>query len=549
MGTNVHSDAGSRELGADHLRAATEESSWHATDRWKEPMAGTIVTSDVEVLKIESLSKRFPGQLALEDVSISLRAGQVHGLVGQNGSGKSTLIKVLAGYHEPESGAEAWFDGEPFALGSPAASAGAGIRFIHQDLGLIPSLNVVDNLALGRGYGSRVWVRLGKAEQEARRLMEDSGVGIDVRRQVAELSPFECSMIAIVRALREDEGAALRVLVLDEPTESLAKPEVASLFTVIRNLTRRGIAVLYVSHRLDEVLDICDEITVLRDGRKVETRPSDGLDHDELVRLIVGRAIDTEIEQIEPSAEKAVLEAKGLFGRSLADTSLSVRPGEILGLAGLVGSGREELPYLLGGGTRAEAGEILVEGERLFPETPRSALEHGVVLVGRDRGTQTTIPTMTVRENVTLTRIESKGPIRWLGRKGEQVEAQPWIERSGVVPPDPERLIATLSGGNQQKVVLARAMRSRPKVLVLDEPVQGVDIGARVAIFRQLVEIAETGVAIIVSSSEPEDLAAICHRILIFGGGRVVSELSKDRVSADQVVEHSLRAAREGMHK
>jgi ribose transport system ATP-binding protein len=498
-------------------------------------------------LTLRNVSKSFPGQRALDSVSLDFTGGEVHGLVGQNGSGKSTLIKILAGFHEPDSGAQATLDGEPFPLGSSSAADAAGLRFIHQDLGLIPTLNVIDNLALGRGYDGKWWVGLRDASAIAEEMLAEFGFEVDVRLPIAQLSPVERSMVAIVRALRTDTGAAPRILVLDEPTESLAKPDAERLFEAIRKAAATGAAVLYVSHRLDDVLSLADEISVLRDGKLVGTKRTDELDHDSLVRMIVGRRIDDLYPPQGQAVGDVALRASSLTGNSLENFSLDVRRGEIVGIAGLAGSGREELPYLLTGAQPWSSGSVEIRGKQMSSLSPSTALRSGIVLVAADRATQSAIPTMTTRENITLPRIDARGPARWIGLRRERRAAAEWMRRSDVRPVDPERPFAAFSGGNQQKAVLARAMRCEPSVLVLDEPVQGVDVGSRIAIFQQLLDAVGAGMAVIVSSTEAEDLAGLCDRVLVLRAGYVVAELQGPSLSVDSVVERSLAADTKGV--
>ena len=493
------------------------------------------------VLDVRSLSKTFVGQRALDDVQLSLWPGRIHALVGHNGSGKSTLIKILAGYHSPDAGADVRLRGEPIQVGSQRAAVSLGMRFVHQDLGLIDDLDTVDNLALGRGYSSRWWISHRREEAGARSLLEEMGIDLDVGQPVGELVPVERTMVAIARALGDFNGDERpTILVLDEPSESLTGPEVERLFAAIRRVSGRGTAVLYVSHRLDEVLAIADEVTVLKDGAVVAHEQAAALDHDRLLKLIVGRELQV-LEHARPAASGEVAMAvAGLTAETCAGVSFEVRRGEILGVAGLIGSGRSELPHLLGGARPWSGGTVEMAGAELSRLTPAAALRAGVVLVPGDRQRESTLPQLSLRENVTLPRVPCSGPLRWIANRQERREAKSWMERTGVVPNEPERLLATLSGGNQQKAVLARALRCEPRVLVLDEPVQGVDVGARAAIFQLLLEAAAAGTAIVVASSEPEDLVALCDRILVMQRGRIVSTLAGGGMSADRVVEQTL---------
>jgi ribose transport system ATP-binding protein len=494
-------------------------------------------------LRLRNVSKAFEGVFALRSVDFKAHAGRVKGLVGVNGSGKSTLIKILAGFHEPEPGAEAWFRGESFNLGSAAAAEGLGMRFIHQDLGLVPALSTVDNLALGRGYETRGFVRLGEEARAARAAIKEFGFDFDVRVPIARLRPIERSVVAITRALHREPGEELGVLVLDEPTESLGRAEVGRLFEAIREVAARGAAVLYISHRLEEVLEITDDITVLRDGQVVAEATSDDLVHDSLVGLIVGR----ELEHLETADQtrsgEVSVRLEGISGGVVENVSTEFHRGEIVGVAGIVGSGRVELPYLIAGGKPLSAGSVWLEGQKLDLSSPRKALRSGVVFVASDRKTESALPDLSVRENVTLSRLEPQGPLRWLGTRRERREVGRWLHQLDVRPPETDRKFATLSGGNQQKAVLARALRCEPRLLVIDEPVQGVDVGAKLAIHKLLLEAAESGITILLASNDADDLATVCGRVLVMGKGGIAAELTGAACTPDHLTAEILRSS------
>jgi len=485
------------------------------------------------------VSKVFPGQRALDGVDLDLAAGSVHALVGANGSGKSTLIKILAGYHTPEPESTATLDGSEFKLGSASAAEEAGMRFIHQDLGLIPDLNAVDNMALTHGYTSRRFVRLRHEARVAQDVLRRFGSHVDVHKPIRELSLGDRSVVAIARALNTPNqgGTRIRVLVLDEPTESLSRPEVTRLFTAVRAVAAHGAAVLYVSHVLEDVLKLADVVTVLRDGRVVTTRPADTLDHDSLVELIVGRALTKASVTVRASGKGVALRAIDLEGGTVRPLSFEVRRGEIVGFAGIGGSGREELPRLLGGGGDWVGGIVEVDSRAYTKLTPRQALAAGLAFVPSDRQTLSAIPSLSVRENLTLPRVSTFGPLRWLSAVRERAEAREWMVRTDVRPVEPDRPLGTLSGGNQQKLVMARALRLEPSVMVLDEPVQGVDVGAKSLIFDLIRAAAATGMAVVVASSDTDDLAMLCNRVLVLAGGHVVREVECDGEAAHDATE------------
>jgi ribose transport system ATP-binding protein len=493
----------------------------------------------------------FPGQVALAGVDLALYPGTVHALVGQNGSGKSTLIKILAGFHTPDRGTACVVDGSPLEFGSAGAAHRAGLRFIHQDLALLDDLSVVDNFALSNGYRSFWWLGLRQEARHVRAALADYLPDVDVWRRVGDLSAAQKAMVAIARALDSDEPA--RVMVLDEPTVALHGPQVEQLFGAIRTAAAKGVAVLYVSHNLREVLDIADWVTVLRDGRVVASRSRRGADQDTLIRLIVG----SELENAEPRTAEArasdgmcVIRVAGLTGAAVRDADFVVQAGEIVGVAGLDGSGRDEVTYLVAGARPRFAGQVQVNGRALKGGSPREAIKAGIAFVAADRKRQSAIPELTARENVTLPQVVAKGPLRWISTKSERADARAWMERAGAPPGRTESVLQAFSGGNQQKIVLARALRLNPRLLVMDQPMQGVDVGAKAAIYQQLSDAADSGLAVLISSSDAEELEAVCDRVLVFSDGRITAELTGDDVRESVISDWILTrgGARERFH-
>ncbi|MBD0328810.1 MAG: sugar ABC transporter ATP-binding protein [Thermoleophilia bacterium] len=496
------------------------------------------MTSDgAPMLAARRLSKRFGSTRALDDVTLEVAPSEVHALLGQNGSGKSTLIKVLSGYHAPDEGA---IDvrGRPLPLPPSADDARRlGISFVHQDLGLVDSLSVLDNLRVGRyetGLGGRI--RWRDERRRARALLRDFELALDPDVRVGRLAQTEKAIVAIVRALQDlEQWAGGGLLVLDEPTASLPEDEVRRLFAAVEHAKERGSSVLFVTHRLDEVLAISDRVSVLRDGRLVATRPTSELDHASLVTLILGRELGELYPPVEHRPAATVLEVRGLAGSVVRDLSLALREGEVLGLTGLVGAGHDELPYLVSGARRAQAGEVVLRGRSLGLPSPAEAAAAGIGFLPGDRQRLAGIPRARVRENVTVA-----GLTRYRGRFGldarrERRDAAATLERLQVHPRDPERRLAELSGGNQQKALLGRWLQVRPAVLLLDEPTHGVDVGSRQAIFGILEQAAEAGTSILYASAEYDDLAHLCDRVLVFHRGRVVRELSGAALTADAV--------------
>jgi ribose transport system ATP-binding protein len=487
--------------------------------------------SDLGLLRVERLSKTFPGTRALDEVSLEVAAGEVHALVGQNGSGKSTLIKILAGYHRADPGAAAWLDGEPFDLTDLAHARHHRLRFVHQDLGLVLELSATDNLALrGEFLRDRLGLVRWRAQaRQARELLDRFGLDFDVDRPLAEATPVQRTLVAIAAALTgwEDGGG---VLALDEPTAVLPPGDVERLLEIVERVRAQGTGILYVSHRLDEVFRVADRVTVLREGRVVGTRRAADLNAQSLAELMVGADVDAGYRAgLAPDpAAPTVLEARDVRARYVAGVDLDLRSGEILGLAGLPGSGREELPYCLAGAADAE-GRIRLEGG------PWHLLRHasrlGIAIVPADRGREGVIQGFAVAENLSVSILRGFRRFGWLHGGLERRSAEEWMRAVGIKAPSADAPITTLSGGNQQKAVIARCLARRPRVLVLCEPTAGVDVGARQAIYELVAERAGQGLSLVVSSSDTGDLLALCTRVLVMGDGRIVRELSDAEIT------------------
>ncbi|HEY4826965.1 MAG TPA: sugar ABC transporter ATP-binding protein [Solirubrobacteraceae bacterium] len=495
-------------------------------------------------LSVRGMSKTFPGQRALIDVDFDIAPGEVRGLVGQNGSGKSTIIKILAGYHQPDSGAEAMVAGTPLALGNPTAAVAAGLRFVHQDLALVPALDALDNLALGRGYerthaGTISWKREAEA---ASSLLAELGYNIDLRRPTSRLTASERTGIAIARALQGWEGEA-HVLFLDEPTASLPAGEVQRLFEVVREVKRRGVAVVYISHHFGEVFELCDQVTVLRDGRVVATRPVRDLDEPQLIELTVGRSIsgrDIPKRVEQPRTVAAFLTVRGLRGKVVDGVDLEVASGEVVGIAGITGSGREEFVPLLFGGIPRK-GKVEIDGKALEPGRPDLSVSRGMALLPSDRLANGLMADMTVKENLTLGSLSDFITRLGLRTSAERSDVARWLDRLDVVPRRPDAVIARLSGGNQQKVMLGRSLRLKPRLLLLDDPTQGVDVGAKAAIHDLIDGIVSDGTAVLVASTESAELIRLCDRILVLSRGRLRETCFARETTPDELTEMTLR--------
>lgn len=504
------------------------------------------------VLRIEHLTKIFPGQVALDDVDLRLTAGSTHALVGQNGSGKSTLIKVLCGYHEPTGdAAEARSyppgidEGVPLTLGDGDAAHAAGIRFVHQDLGLVDWLSAAENISVGVGYPTKFGGRIDwKANsQRARDALADLDfTDIDVDVPVGGLAPSQKTAVAIARALVGwEDGATL--LVLDEPTASLPGDDVERLFAAIRRLKARGVAILYVSHHLDEVFEIADEVTVLRDGQRVATLPIGDLDHDKLIELMIGHTLERK-RQIarEYGGAEGGLTLRGLAGGTVRGVDLHVEPGEIVGVAGITGSGREMLVPLVTGQMPSDEGQVFVESTGVENYDPRGGLRAGLAFLAADRTTQGVIPSHSVRHNLTLADVRRHWRGGRLRHADERVETVDWVARLSVKTSGIETPITALSGGNQQKVLFGRSLRLAPSVLVLDEPTRGIDVGAKEEIHVLIDRAADSGAAVLVASTDTDELMRLSHRVVVMRNGRIATELSGEAMSVAQIERAQLQA-------
>ena len=498
------------------------------------------------MLTVRGLSKTFGSAMALNGVDFDLRAGEIHALIGQNGCGKSTLIKILAGFHQPDPGADIRLAGDEVDLARTADSHAAGFRFVHQDLGLVNTLNTVENLMLGRplttARGGRI--RWDAERRDAERRMDDLGYQFDVLRPVGELGAAERTGVAIARALWDWQAA--RVLVVDEPTASLPREEVAILFAALERVRRAGLGVIYVSHRLDEIFSIGDRVTVLKDGLRVGTWNIVDIDQDDLVRSMIGG------EKLRPPHDRTAradgevaLGVSGLCGTVVDNVDLEARRGEVIGIAGLTGSGREEiLPLIFGAASRA--GEVRLNG-RPVPAHPRGAMRAGLALVPADRRGHGAVLGMTLRENCSLTDLRPFSTrLGYLSRARENRETDAWITKLDVRPARSDAIFALLSGGNQQKVVLAKWLRRRPAVLLLDEPSQGVDVGAKAAIHALAREVAQDGATVVIASSDDAELCDTCDRVLVMRDGRIVAEVEGARLTTEELGRLQLGMATRG---
>lgn len=488
--------------------------------------------SNMNAIEFRNITKRFPGSLALDGVSLSVAAGSCHGLVGENGAGKSTLGKILAGIHQADGGEMCVF-GRGVAFRSPAEALAAGIALVHQELSFCENMTVAENLLLGRLPRVGPFVSQRRLATEARRLLAEIAPEVPVGRRLGELSVSQQQLVQIAGAIAR--GA--RIIIFDEPTSSLSDREAQRLHALVRDLVSRGVTCLYISHRLPEIFSLCDTITVLRDGCVVHTAPRAELSEDEVIGHMIGRKLAEYFPKSASQAPGEVLlqvEGLGSAGR-FSEVSLSVRAGEIVGLAGLVGAGRTEVAEAIFGlDTRAQ-GTVRLRGAALRPR-PRRMIDRGVGLVPEDRKRHGLVPAMSVNDNLTLPTMPRLASVGWLrGRRQRAVTAQ-YLRQLSIRTRGPEMLISALSGGNQQKVMLSRWLAADCRVLLLDEPTRGVDVGAKADIHALIDDLAARGMGILLISSELPELLHLSTRLLVMREGRLVAELPRGDLEQERVL-------------
>jgi ribose transport system ATP-binding protein len=500
-------------------------------------------------LVVANVSKTFGGNVVLHRLDLTVRRGEIHAMLGENGSGKSTFIKILAGYHRPDPGAEVLVCGRRLTFGSAASSHSLGCRFVHQDLGLVETATILDNFYLAGGYPLR-WgtIRARAARSGVQKALARVGLDPDPRSIVGELSPAMRTGVAMARALDTGDRAGTSVLVLDEPTATLPASEVRRLIDLVKAVAASGVGVLFVTHRLDDVFQLADTATVLRDGRRVSTQPVSLFDRRTLVNLLVGEEFD-EVRVQSSGAERGantMLDVRGLTSEHLHGVGFTVRSGEITGVAGLTGSGRESLLGALFGAVPRSAGTVRAGDETVPPMRPDRSIGAGMAFLPPDRRGQSGIMDLSASANLTLPHLSPFW--RWprLSSRLEATEVRHWFDRLGVRPAQAgEDKLSTFSGGNQQKVLFGKWLRLEPRVLLLDEPTQGVDVGAKADLYREIIRAAATGTAILLSSSDVDELVAICHRVLVLRDGRIVERLSGSDITVSNISHASFGTARE----
>jgi ribose transport system ATP-binding protein len=495
----------------------------------------------VLALEVVNAGVTYPGVRALDGVDIAVEHGEVHALVGHNGSGKSTLVKVLAGQCNADAATDIRVNGRPLPGGSPRASASMGLRFVHQNLGLVPELSVTENLAIGRGFARRGLARIRWHEEHeaARTQLASLGYQCDPRTELASLPMAARSIVALARAVYGPAGADVSNIVLDETTASMSAPDIARLFETLTALRDRQVGILYVSHHLNEVLSLADRITVIRSGRKIATVPAESVSEADLVEMMVGSSKRSRVARHPTSAlttktaAGARLTVESMSGGSVTDMSFVAEAGEIVGVGGISGSGREDVARLLIGAI-PRAGSVYVGDDLVPPNKPHHAARAGLAIVASDRLQNGVIPSMNIRENITISDVGRFWRRVRLDRRRESLEVMSWIDRLRIYGATPEGDVMKLSGGNQQKTMVARALRGQPRVLILDSPTQGVDVAAIADLNQAVLEAARTSIVLVISN-ESRELANLCTRVIIMRGGRVAGVLEDAQITEREI--------------
>lgn len=482
------------------------------------------------MLTLKNITKTYPGVVALSNVSVTFEQGEVHAVMGENGAGKSTMIKIISGAINPDPGGEIIFDGKSYPQMTPVLSAENGVAVIYQDINLVTPMTVAENMFMGRkmgtGYSKR---RLNKLAQE---IFDEYGFQLDPSMRVERLSPANQQMVEIARAISNNA----RIMIMDEPTAPLAAAEVELLFSIIAKLKAKGVTVIYISHRMDEVFQITERITVLRDGQYVTTINTADTNRQQLVNLMVGRELNETFPTRKSPIGEVLLEAKNLTGNSVENISFQLHRGEILGFAGLVGSGRSETMELVCGAKKMSSGEVWMNGKKMHITSPAAAIENGIGLIPEDRKEQGVILFNTVKFNTSLSAMHKLTSMGFINNGKNKALAEKYRADLRIKVPHIDQMVVNLSGGNQQKVVLAKTLAADPDVIIFDEPTKGIDVGAKQEIYNLMNELVAQGKAIIMVSSDMEEILGMSDRIIVLYDGMVSGELSREEFSQERVL-------------
>lgn len=484
------------------------------------------------VLKLDSIVKTFPGVRALDGVKLDIIEGEVHALCGENGAGKSTLMKIIAGA-QPYTSGHIYIDGKEVAFRNTREAEEKGIAMIYQEFNMVTELSVAENMYLGRlpknSFGKVDWKKLYKDAQDE---LDSLGLRINAKMKVKNLSVAESQMVEIAKCLT----IGAKIIIMDEPTAALAEEEIKILFHIIDDLKKKGIAIIYISHRMDEIFEISDRLTVFRDGKYVATKNIEDTNYDEVVALMVGRSVDNLYPKRDYKQQEVVFEAKHMKSRGVNDVSIALHKGEILGITGLLGSGTIELSKIIYGALPKEGGEIYIHGEQRDCSTPRKALEAGIGFVSDDRKQEGLVLIRSIKENISMSSLKKLTKGIRLDKNQENSSIAKEIQKLNIKLSSPEQLVGKLSGGNQQKVVFAKVLEAEPEILILDEPTRGVDVGAKAEIYQIMDDLTKEGKSIIIISTDLPELIGVSDRVVVMREGRTVLEISKDEMSQEVIL-------------
>lgn len=487
------------------------------------------------ILEMENITKEFPGVKALDNIQLKIKKGSVHGLMGENGAGKSTLMKIIFGIYTPDKGTIK-FKGKELKISGPKEAVNRGISMIHQELSPVPHMTVAENIFLGREYsfGKTGWVNDKKMVEEARKLFETLNMDIDPTAKMKDLSIANMQMVEIATAVSYNAD----LIIMDEPTSAITEKEVEQLFGIIRSLQEKGVSIIYISHKMDEIFKICDELTVFRDGQYIGTKGARELDQDTLIQMMVGREIKQVFHKEEADIREVALSVQSLSRKGkFHNVSFEIRKGEILGIAGLMGSGRTEVIESIFGIDPPDSGEVYIHGKKVKIKSPKDAIKHRVALLTEDRKLTGAFLPISIRENMIISSVDQFLTFGYLNKKLVDNTCNEQVKKLNIKTPHIDQLIMNLSGGNQQKVLLARWLLNDPDILILDEPTRGVDVGAKSEIHKLMSKLAQEGKAIIMISSELPEVLGMSDRVVVMHEGQKKGELSREEANQERILE------------
>lgn len=493
------------------------------------------------ILELKNITKLYPGVTALNHVNLSFCKGEIHALVGENGAGKSTLIKTITGAISPTEG-EVIVNGSTFRSLTPSLSRENGIAAVYQEFALVPVLDVTENIFMGE-YIRKGWFFDKKVmRSKAKNLLDSLNIEINPDEKVADLTTGYQQIVEIAKAISKNA----QILIMDEPSAPLTNNEVEAMFRIVRQVKQQGMTVIYISHRLEEIFQLADRVSVLRDGEYICTKNIQDTDKEDLIKLMVGRTLKESYPPRHFATDETVLEVKNLTGNGVKNISFQLKKGEILGFGGLVGAGRTELAELLFGSAKIKSGEIYLYGKKLFPKSPKDSIHAGISLVPEDRKNQGLVLDMTVRDNLCMASMKNLSKNGMLSKRKAERFSKEYVEALRIKTPGILQKVKNLSGGNQQKVVLGKWMGKQPEILIFDEPTRGIDVGAKQEIYKLMTSLVEEGKSIIMISSEMEELLGMSDRIIVFSKGRLVGTLAKEEFSQEKVLRYSAEVVRDG---